>query len=161
MALHLLDSPWDNVTQSFILVVEDSDEDFYTFLRAIEQLDAKTIASHSVLRLADGDETIDYLFRRGEYAGLTAPLPKTILLDLNLPGTDGREVIDTVKRDKTLQTLPIIVFTTSHNAVDIQYCYNHGANSYHIKPLGSEKMKNTVNLLFQYWFDLAILPSSV
>jgi len=160
MTLHLLDSPWDHVSQSFILVIEDSDEDFYTFLRAVEQLEPKTIASHSILRLADGDEAIDYLFRQGEYAGLTAPLPKTMLLDLNLPGTDGREVIDTVKRDVNLRTLPIVVFTTSQNAVDIQYCYNHGANSYHIKPLGSEKMKNTVSSLFQYWFDLAILPSN-
>ena len=160
MALHLLDSPWENISQSFILVVEDSDEDFYTFLRAAEQLETTTITSHSVLRLTDGDEAIDYLFRQGDYAGITTPLPKTILLDLNLPGTDGREVINTVKRDANLRTLPIIVFTTSHNAVDIQYCYNHGANSYHIKPMGSEKMNSTVRSLFEYWFDFAILPSN-
>jgi|LakMenEpi03Aug12_release.lakeMendotaPanAssembly.Ray.scaffolds.fasta_scaffold858918_1 CheY-like chemotaxis protein len=156
---NLLTSPWDYSSQPLILVVEDSDEDFYTLLRTIEQLKAEMSSSYSFLRLADGDEAIDYLFRQGDYTDLETPRPIAMLLDLNLPGTDGREVIQEVKQHDRLRSLPIIVFTTSRNTVDIEYCYRHGANSYLLKPTGSEKIKNTVRLLFKYWFDLAILPS--
>lgn len=155
---NLLQSPWDHPSQPIILIVEDSDEDFYTLLRAVDQLITETSSSYSFLRLEDGDEAIDYLLRQGDYAGLETPQPIAMLLDLNLPGTDGREVIQEVRQHDGLRVLPIIVLTTSRNAVDIECCYRYGANSYLLKPMGSEKIQTTVRTLFQYWFNLAILP---
>jgi CheY-like chemotaxis protein len=156
---NLLQSPWDHPSQPLILIVEDSDEDFYTLLRAVDQIKIEASSSYSFLRLEDGDEAIDYLLRQGDYAGLETPLPIAMLLDLNLPGTDGREVIQEVRQHDGLRVLPIIVLTTSRNAVDIECCYRYGANSYLLKPMGSEKIQTTVKILFQYWFNLAILPS--
>lgn len=155
---HVLTSPWDHPSQPLILIVEDSDEDFYTFLRAVDQVNAEVASAYSFLRLKDGDAAIDYLFRQGDYDGLDTPKPIAMLLDLNLPGTDGREVIQEVKQHDDLRALPIIVLTTSRNEIDIRCCYRYGANSYMLKPMGSEKIKMTVKTLFQYWFNLAILP---
>ncbi len=156
---NVLTSPWDHPSQPLILIVEDSDEDFYTLLRAVDQVNAEISSSYSFLRLEDGDEAIDYLLRQGDYAGLDTPQPIAMLLDLNLPGTDGREVIQEVKQQDDLRALPIIVLTTSRNTIDIECCYRYGANSYLLKPMGSEKIQTTVQMLFQYWFNLAILPS--
>ncbi len=160
--LHVLESPWDDVIHPLILVIEDSDEDFYTFLRSVNQLDISqpSLASYRLLRFRDGDEAIDYLFREGEYQQLMAPLPSLVLLDLNLPGTDGREIIQKVKRSSQLElsSLPIVVLTTSNSPQDIQTCYRYGANTYLLKPLEVANLKQTLKTLFQYWFQIAILP---
>jgi len=94
----LLTSPWDDLTHPIILIVEDSDEDFYMFMRATQNLDLLERSLYRFLRFEDGDEALDYLFRREEYQNLNVPLPVAMLLDLNLPGTDGREIIQQVKQ---------------------------------------------------------------
>lgn len=157
----ILNSPWDNSSYPAIVIVEDSDEDFYAFLRAAQNLEFIQQLPYPFLRFQDGDETLNYLFREEEYQELDAPLPFFILLDLNLPGTDGREIIQQVKRSPALQIIPIIVFTTSNNAQDIETCYRYGVNSYLLKPMGAGKMQQAIQQLFQYWFNLAILPNHV
>jgi CheY-like chemotaxis protein len=82
-----------------------------------------------------------------------------MLLDLNLPGTDGRDIIQQVKQTTHLQTLPIIVLTTSSSQRDIQTCYENGTNSYTLKPMGVTAMQQTIQILFQHWFQVAVLPS--
>ena len=155
----LLNSPWDDSIHPVILIVEDSDEDFYAFVRASKKLDFLDRSSYRFFRVQDGDEALDYLFRQGEYEDLESPDPVAILLDLNLPGTDGREVIEEIKQSPKLKIVPIIVLTTSSNPQDIEICYRNGANSYLLKPMGSSEMQQTVQMLFQYWFDFSILPS--
>jgi len=155
----LLTSPWDDLTHPIILIVEDSDEDFYMFMRATQNLDLLERSLYRFLRFEDGDEALDYLFRREEYQNLNVPLPVAMLLDLNLPGTDGREIIQQVKQTPHLQTLPIIVLTTSNNQRDIQACYGNGANCYILKPMGVIAMRETVQTMFRHWFQLAVLPS--
>jgi len=157
--MQLLTSPWENSPYPTILIVEDSDEDFYAFVRASKKLDFVDRSPYSFLRLKDGDEALDYLFRLGEYEQLEAPQPAAMLLDLNLPGTDGREVIQEIKQNSKLKMLPIVVLTTSSNPQDIETCYRYGANSYLLKPMGLSEMQQTIQLLFKYWFHLAILPS--
>ena len=158
----LLKSPWDDLIHPPILIIEDSDEDFYTFLRATKQLDAlhSSLASYRLLRFQDGDEALDYLFREGAYQELTAPLPSFIVLDLNLPGTDGREILQQVKHSSRpeLRTLPIIILSTSNSPRDIQTCYCYGANTYLPKPMGVAEMQQTIQILFQYWLQIAVLP---
>ena len=155
----LLKSPWEDLTHPIIVIIEDSDEDFYSFLRATEKLNLLERSPYNFLRFQDGDTALDYLFRQGEYQELKAPLPVAILLDLNLPNTDGRDVIQMVKESPDLKTIPIIVLTTSNSLQDIQTCYQYGANCYMLKPMGVNEMQQTVQILFQHWFQFAVLPS--
>lgn len=155
----LLASAWDDLTHPVIMIVEDSDEDFYTFMRVTQNLDPLKRSQYKFLRFEDGDEALDYLFRQGDYQNLNAPLPVGILLDLNLPGTDGRDIIRKVKQTPNLQMIPIIVLSTSSSVHDIQTCYRYGANSYMLKPMGVLEMQQTVQILFQNWFQFTVLPS--
>lgn len=155
----LLTSAWEDLIHPVIMIIEDSDEDFYTFLRVTQNLDQLVRSQYKFLRFEDGDEALDYLFRQGDYQNLKAPLPVGILLDLNLPGTDGRDIIKKVKATPDLQMIPIIVLSTSSSAHDIQTCYRYGANSYMLKPMGVLEMQQTVQILFQNWFQFTVLPS--
>ncbi|NMF59006.1 response regulator [Pseudanabaena yagii] len=155
----LLNSPWENLTDPVIAIIEDSDEDFYSFWRATQKLNLLERLTYNFLRFEDGDEALEYLLRQGEYQDLNAAFPVAILLDLNLPNTDGREVIRTVKQTPILQIIPIIVLTTSNSLQDIQTCYQYGANCYMLKPMGVSEMQQTVQILFQHWFQFTVLPS--
>jgi len=155
----LLTSHLDDPAHPVIMIIEDSDEDFYTFTRVTQDLDILKRSLYKFLRFRDGDESLDYLFREGDYQSLNAPLPVAILLDLNLPGTDGRDIIKKVKKTPHLQMIPIIVLSTSSSQHDVQTCYQYGANCYMLKPMGVLEMQKTVQILFENWFQFAILPS--
>jgi CheY-like chemotaxis protein len=133
-----------------ILIVEDSDEDFEAFTRIMQHFSY----CNPLYRCCDGDEALEFLYQTGDYNNPTlAPRPIVILMDLNLPGTDGREVIQQVKQDDSLKSIPIVVFTTSSSPKDIETCYNHGVNSYLLKPIGTEALTNTIRNFFDYWFE--------
>jgi len=155
----LLTSPLEDFAHPVIMIIEDSDEDFYTFMRVTQNLDPLKRSLYKFLRFEDGDESLDYLSRQGEYQSLNAPLPVAILLDLNLPGTDGRDIIKKVKQTPHLQMIPIIVLSTSSSPHDIQTCYQYGANCYMLKPMGVLEMQKTVQILFQNWFQFVLLPN--
>ncbi len=138
-----------------ILLVEDSPEDYETTERAFRRSGLK----NPIYRCADGDEALDFLYRRGRYADLQkAPRPGVILLDLNLPGTDGREVLNEIKTDPDLKQIPVIVLTTSKDDRDIEVCYRCGANSYIQKPVDLEGFMKAIERLNDYWFEVVILP---
>lgn len=138
-----------------ILVVEDSPEDWLIMQRAIGEINLK----NKIIRVADGDEALDYLHRRGPYADASkAPRPGIILLDLNLPGTDGREVLREIKSDPGLCVIPVVVLTTSRDERDIESCYARGANSYIIKPVDVEGFLAAIARLKDYWFEIVVLP---
>jgi CheY-like chemotaxis protein len=138
-----------------ILLVEDSPEDYQATVRAF----TKAGLVNPIFRCADGDDALDFLRRRGRYAEPgRAPRPGVILLDLNLPGTDGREVLLEVKGDEALRTIPVIVLTTSGDERDVQGCYRAGANSYVQKPVSLDRFQQAVQRLKEYWFEIAILP---
>lgn len=138
-----------------ILLVEDSPEDFETTERAFRRSGLK----NPIYRCADGDAALDFLYRRGKYADpQQAPRPGVILLDLNLPGTDGREVLSEIKNDPDLKQIPVIVLTTSKDERDIEVCYRCGANSYIQKPVDLEGFMQAIERLNDYWFEVVILP---
>lgn len=144
-----------NPTDPF-LIVEDSDEDFEAFSRILR----RSALINPVYRCTDGDEALDFLYQSGEYAGLAlAPRPAIILLDLNLPGTDGREVLEQVKQDQDLKVIPTVVFTTSSNPRDIEVCYHHGVNGYIIKPIDIHQLRKTIQTFIDYWFEATTLPA--
>lgn len=138
-----------------ILLVEDSPEDFETTERAFRKSGLK----NPIFRCSDGDEALDFLHRRGGFADPDkAPRPGVILLDLNLPGTDGREVLSDIKADPSLQQIPVIVLTTSSDDRDIDACYRAGASSYIQKPVDLEGFMKAIERLNDYWFEVVILP---
>src|SRR3712207_4925518 len=107
-------------TEHTILLVEDSPEDYEVTVRAFR----KANLANPVQRCCDGEEALDYLYRRGRYADAArAPRPGLVLLDLNLPGTDGRQVLAQVKADPQLRSIPVVVLTTSADERDIEGCY--------------------------------------
>ena len=139
-----------------ILVVEDSDEDFAAFKRIMQKTCKLDVP---LIRFLDGDEALDFLYRTGTHANdKNFKLPGLIVLDLNLPGTDGREILMEIKQDERLKTIPVVVFTTSSNPKDIQVCYRLGVNSYLLKPTDIEQLKTSMRLFFDYWFKVAVLP---
>lgn len=87
-----------------------------------------------------------------------APRPGLILLDLNLPGTDGREVLQDVKSTEGLRSIPVVVMTTSSDERDVEACYDHGANSYLVKPVELNGLINAIQRLKDYWFEIVVLP---
>ena len=144
----------DRVRPVRILLVEDSPEDFETTERAFRRSGLK----NPIYRCADGDEALDYLYRRGRYSEGNAPRPGVILLDLNLPGTDGREVLSEIKNDPGLKQIPVIVLTTSKDERDVEVCYSCGANSYIQKPVDLDGFMKAIERLNDYWFEVVILP---
>lgn len=138
-----------------ILLVEDSPEDFETTQRAFR----KSGLRNPIFRCSDGEEALDYLFRRGQYAEPgKAPRPGVILLDLNLPGTDGREVLAEIKADPSLKQIPVVVLTTSADERDVEGCYRAGASSYIQKPVDLDGFMRAIERLNDYWFEVVILP---
>lgn len=140
-----------------ILVVEDSDEHYTAVLRAFQ----KSGVVNPVFRCCDGDEALDYLFHTGRFAEPgSAPPPAVVLLDLNLPGTDGHEVLGRIKADLVLRKIPVVVLTTSDNPADVALCYEAGASSYIIKPMRFEEFLHKVRALKEYWFETVALPTA-
>jgi CheY-like chemotaxis protein len=140
-----------------LLVIEDSHEDFEALRRIISQTSTCRLTLH---RCLDGDDALDFLHQVGKYRQMDViPHPDLIILDLNLPGTDGREVLATIKQSETFKTIPVVVFSTSANPKDIAACYQSGANSYMLKPMNINDLKDSVRTLLDYWFTATVLPT--
>ena len=144
----------DSISQP-ILIVEDSPEDYEATERALRRAGLK----NQLYRCEDGDEALDFLHRQGAYADPErAPRPGLVLLDLNMPGTNGREVLHEVKADPDLKKIPIVVMTTSEDERDIDACYDDGANSYIVKPVEMNRFVEAIRRFTDYWFEIVILP---
>jgi CheY-like chemotaxis protein len=142
-------------TLQIILIVEDSDDDFIATTRAFK----KANLLNPIQRCNTGDKALDYLYKRGEFSAPdSAPRPGMILLDLNLPGTDGREVLGIIKSDPHLRQIPVIVLTTSGAEQDIARCYDAGANTYVKKPVDLVGFIEAITRLKEYWLGVAVLP---
>ena len=141
-----------------LLIVEDSDEDFEALKRVINQVSPFPLSIH---RCLDGDDALDCLNQEGLYQQQQTAYPELIILDLNLPGTDGREVLVTIKSDQKLKIIPVIVLSTSANSKDIEDCYQSGVNSYMLKPMNSRDLKDSVRLLLDYWLKAVVLPNPI
>lgn len=131
-----------------VLIVEDSDEDFDTLMLAV-----RTAGIHAdVRRATTGGECLELL------RGPNSIRPAMIFMDLNTPGTDGREALATIKSDPALKAYPVIVFSTSANPKDLESCYRAGANAYHVKPVRHPHHLQVVTDLLHYWLVRAALP---
>ncbi|MGK7950819.1 MAG: response regulator [Xenococcaceae cyanobacterium] len=144
--------------QQPLLIIEDSDEDFTALTRMMN----KAQIPNPIYRCEDGEEALDFLYHEGEYEDESlAPRPSLIVLDLNLPGTDGREVLAELKQDRDLQTIPVVIFSTSSNPRDINACYRQGISGYIVKPMNTNRLDRLVQTFLEYWFKTVELPSSI
>jgi CheY-like chemotaxis protein len=138
-----------------LLVVEDSNDDFKILQRLMQRMAVR----NPIYRCTNGDEVLDFLYQEGSYKDNDiAPKPSVILLDLNLPGIDGRDVLERLKQDKTFQEIPIVIFTTSANPKDVEFCYRKGANGYLVKPMDADELQKTVRAFVDYWLEVNIPP---
>ncbi len=135
-----------------ILLVEDNPGD----ARLVEEAFHEHRLYNACRHVTDGEQALDYLYGRNGYEG--APRPDVVLLDLNLPRKDGREVLDIIKADEALHRIPVVALTTSAAQADVEHCYASGANAYITKPVDFEKFIDVVKLFEQFWFSVVTLP---
>ncbi|VXD13300.1 response regulator [Marinoscillum sp. 108] len=145
-----------NVHEIEILLVEDSVSDAELTIRALK----KHNMANKLVHLENGAEALDYLFANGAYSEREVKnVPKLILLDINMPKVGGIEVLKQIKGDERTRKIPVIMLTSSKEDPDIDKCYDLGANSYVVKPVGFESFMKAVSELGMYWM-LLNQPSS-
>jgi two-component system, chemotaxis family, response regulator Rcp1 len=135
-----------------ILLVEDQPAD----VRLTKEILADGKVANDVHVATDGEQAMAFLRREGEFAG--SPLPDLVLLDLNLPRMDGREVLAEIKSDPELLRTPVIVLTTSSAERDVLDAYEHRANAYVTKPIDLDEFVSAVASIEQFWLTFVRLP---
>ena len=145
----------ENPNPITILMAEDDPDDRLLARDAF----AEARLRNNLYFVEDGEQLMDYLHRRGDYADpAQSPRPGIILLDLNMPRKDGREALAEIKSDKRLRRIPVVVMTTSRVEQDIVCSYDLGANSYITKPVTFSGFVEVIIGLGQYWFEIVELP---
>jgi CheY-like chemotaxis protein len=138
-----------------ILLVEDNPGDARLTREALQQSKVRNQLHHA----RDGEEALAFLRREGRFAD--APAPDMILLDLNLPRRDGREVLEEIKQDHALMHIPVVILTSSQAEEDILRTYRLHANCFITKPVDLEQLTKVVHGIEQFWFTLVRLPPEV
>ena len=139
-----------------LLIAEDDPNDQLLTREAIEE----SRCAAEVEFVADGIELLHFLRREDAYATKAGtPLPSLILLDLNMPRMDGREVLKTLKSDPMLGRIPVVIMTNSNADEDIAQAYDLGVSSYVLKPPGFDELVQVMEAICQYWFQTVVLPS--
>ncbi|HYO71556.1 MAG TPA: response regulator [Archangium sp.] len=139
-----------------ILLVEDSENDVTLILAAF----AEAQLADKVVVANDGQEALDYLYRRGPYTGRPADNPSVVLLDLKLPRVDGLQVLSRMKSDPDLKLVPVVMFTSSREEVDLARSYGLGANAYVIKPVSFQELESALKGLRVFWTEVNEPPPS-
>ncbi len=134
-----------------IMMVEDSPEDVEAARRVLTQLGLADRLKH----FWDGESALTFLHQFDQ----NDRRPELILLDLNLPGAEGRDVLAEIKSHPNLRSIPVVVFTSSDEPADIEACYARGANSYIRKPIHLEGFRATLRQLSDYWLNTVSLPA--
>lgn len=138
-----------------ILLVEDNPDDVELTRLAFDEAGSP----HRLSVVGDGAQALDFLLARGQYAARDgAALPALVLLDLNLPKLDGREVLQAIRRHPATRSLPVVMLTTSAEPMDVEALYALGANSYIQKPVEFERFVEVVRQVGLYWLSLNQAP---
>ncbi len=136
-----------------ILLVEDNMVDV--------ELTRETLETHKMVNnlhvVNNGEDAMDFLFKKGKFK--SAPTPDVILLDLNLPQKDGREVLIEIKHNEDLKTIPVVILTVSEDENDIKMAYDNYANCYVTKPLDMVQFVKIVQSLENFWFSIVQFPA--
>jgi CheY-like chemotaxis protein len=130
-----------------ILYAEDSPQDVEMTLTALA--DYRLV--NQIVTVPDGEEALDYLYRRGKYATRTPGNPVVILLDMKMPKVDGLEVLRMIKSDEILKSIPVVMLTSSREESDVAKSYQLGVNAYVVKPVGFQQFAEAVKQLGAFW----------
>jgi two-component system, response regulator len=145
-------------SKSLCLLIADDDENDYVLLNCAARR-AQLPAQLSWVK--DGLELLEYLRGEGGYRDSASyPQPALVLLDLNMPRKNGQDTLREIRRDAGLRSLPVVIFTTSKSADDIQLSYEAGANSFITKPPEFQRLVEIIEVLKRYWFETVTLPGS-
>jgi len=144
-------------TPKSILLVEDSVRDAELILDALSPLHATTAIEH----VRDGAEALDYLYRRGPFAGRPDVQSSLLLLDLKLPKVDGLEVLRQIKADPTLKMIPVVMLTSSRQEQDLVRSYALGVNAYVVKPMKFQDFVDAVKQLSVFWAVINEVPQNL
>ena len=136
-----------------ILIVEDNEGD----VGLIEEVFEEAKIKNNIHVAEDGEEAVLYLRGKGKFSG--SPRPDIIILDLNLPNKDGREVLKEIKEDENLKNIPVVVLTTSGAEKDIIRAYELHANAYVTKPIDFDQFINVIGSIVNFWLEIVKLPS--
>ena len=140
----------NSMKRFYILIAEDDADDRFLLKAAFEESGYK----NTLKFVENGVELLRHLKEVTERKN-SDEFPGFILLDLNMPKKDGREVLKEIKENKVLKKIPVIVFTTTKNESEISRCYELGANSYVVKPLVFDELVNIIQGLYSYWFKIS------
>ena len=141
-----------------ILIADDDEDDRMLIADAFEE----ARLNNPVDFVNDGEELMNYLHRKEQYADLTEDdLPGIILLDLNMPKKDGRTALQEIRADEKLRNIPIVVLTTSKSEEDVLKTYNLGVNSFITKPVTFDGLVEVVQVLGKYWIEIVAIPANV
>jgi CheY-like chemotaxis protein len=138
-----------------ILLVEDNADDYEATMRSFQ----RAHLDNPVHWCRGGLDALKYLRREAPYPA-NGVRPALVLLDLNMPGLDGRAVLSRIKQDHQLRSIPVIVLTTSADERDVTLCYEIGASTYIQKPVDFEGLVEAVGRIKDYWFGIALLPGA-
>ena len=143
-------------SQTPILLVDDNADDYDATMRSF-----KSAHLHNPVQWCkSGKDAMEYLHHEGKYANLSPEQrPGIILLDLNMPGIDGKKTLSLIKADRSLKKIPVIILTTSSDERDVDSCYELGASTYIQKPVDFESLVYAIRRIKDYWFGIALLPS--
>ena len=136
-----------------ILLVEDNEGDVFLTKKAFE----KAKITNNIHVAPDGEIALEMLKKEGEYAESTRP--DIVLLDINLPKKDGKQVLAEMKSDENLRRIPVVVLTSSQAEQDVVKTYDLHASSYIVKPLNLEKFHDVVTAIEDFWFSVVVLPN--
>ena len=143
-----------------ILIVEDSDEDFDVLRLLLVSLGVR----NPLKRCATSGEALAAFARLGvgrTGGGRADRLPALMLLDLNLPGIDGRELLQRFRADAGLRGVPVVVLSTSANPRDVRFCYEAGANAYMVKPVDLDRLERMLRATVEFWLHSAVVPAEI
>ena len=147
-------SPLTSKRPARVLLVEDNEADVRLTREALREAGDDVRLS----AVGDGEQAMLYLRREGGFADV--PRPDLVLLDLNLPRKDGLEVLDEMRADGSLASIPVIVLTSSAARQDVEACYAHGANAFVVKPLELDAFMDLIGTIRGFWLGVAQLPSA-
>jgi CheY-like chemotaxis protein len=138
-----------------ILLVDDSANDVILIKSALKNAHF----GNEIIVAEDGEEAIDFLYKRGKFGDYSGGTPVFILLDIKLPLMNGIEVLKVIRSDQAFKHIPVIMLTSSRDTADLKECYDNGANSFVVKPVNISDFMLVVKELGQYWVVINEIPS--
>lgn len=141
----------DVPTDSYVLIVDDDEEDVFAFKLAMKY----SLAGISLVHIDDGAKAVDFLLKK---AGNSA-LPELVLVDINMPGVNGYDTLAAIRSSKITRHLPVLMFSTSDSPKEVQRSYLEGANAHLVKPNSIEELRALTTSIAQFWLKFARLPT--